>query len=156
MRWTSDLAAGKNPAFACRYLGSYDAMDACLDDPAIEEVVIALDAADMSHITSVLAACDKHGTRVTMVPFYNDYLPARPTIDVLGECKLINIRQTPFDNLANAFVKRMLDIVGSLLLIVLTSPVMLAVAIGVKLSSPGPVLFRQERIGLNKKPFMIV
>ena len=42
-----------------------------------------------------------------------------------------------------------------MLLIILTSPVMLAVAIGVKLSSPGPVLFRQERIGLNKKPFMM-
>ena len=149
------LSDRENPGLACRYLGGYEKLDACLEDPVIEEAVIALDAADMSHITSALAACDKHGTRVTMVPFYNDYLPARPTIDVLGECKLINIRQTPFDNLANAFVKRMLDIVGSLVLIVLTSPVMLAVAIGVKLSSPGPVLFRQERIGLNKKPFMM-
>ena len=44
---------------------------------------------------------------------------------------------------------------GSLILIVLTSPVMLAVAVGVKLSSPGPVLFKQERIGLNKKPFLM-
>ena len=130
-------------------------MDASLEDPGIEEVVIALDAADMDRIPEVLSACDKHGTRVTMVPFYNDYLPARPTIDVLDDCKLINIRQTPFDNLANAAVKRLFDIVGSLVLIVLTSPVMLAVAIGVKLSSPGPVLFKQERIGLNKKPFMM-
>ena len=39
------------------------------------------------------------GVRITMVPFYSDYLPARPTIDVLDECKLINVRQTPFDNL---------------------------------------------------------
>ena len=90
-----------------------------------------------------------------MVPFYSDYLPARPTIDVLDECKLINVRQTPFDNLLNAAVKRGLDIIGSLILIILTSPVMLVTAIGVKLSSPGPVIFRQERIGLNKKPFMM-
>lgn len=149
------LAGAENPALACRYLGGYDRMDASLEDPAIEEVVIALDAADMDRIPEVLSACDKHGTRVTMVPFYNDYLPARPTIDVLDDCKLINIRQTPFDNLANAAVKRLFDIVGSLVLIVLTSPVMLAVAIGVKLSSPGPVLFKQERIGLNKRPFMM-
>lgn len=149
------LSDRENPEFSCPYLGGYEALDRCLDDPAIEEAVIALDADHMDRLTGALAACDKHGTRVTMVPFYNDYLPARPTIDVLGECKLINIRQTPFDNLANAFVKRLLDIVGSLILIVLTSPVMLAVAIGVKLSSPGPVLFRQERVGLNKKPFMM-
>ena len=87
-----------------------------------------------------------------MVPFYSDYLPARPTIDVLDECKLINVRQTPFDNLLNAAVKRGLDIIGSLILIILTSPVMLVTAIGVKLSSPGPIIFKQERIGLNKSP----
>ena len=56
---------------------------------------------------------------------------------MLDECKLINVRQTPFDNILNAAVKRGLDIVGSLILIVLTSPVMLVTAIGVKLSSPG-------------------
>ena len=149
------LAGQANSSLDCRYLGGYTQMDTCLEGDGIEEVVIALDAADMDRIPEVLAACDRHGTRVTMVPFYNDYLPARPTIDVLDDCKLINIRQTPFDNLANAAVKRLFDIVGSLVLIVLTSPVMLAVAIGVKLSSPGPILFKQERIGLNKKPFLM-
>ena len=89
------------------------------------------------------------------MPFYSDYLPARPTIDVLDECKLINVRQTPFDNLLNAAVKRGLDILGSLILIILTSPIMLVTAIGGKLSSPGPIIFKQERIGLNKKPFMM-
>ena len=71
---------------------------------------------------------------------------------MLDECKLINVRQTPFDNLLNAAVKRGLDIIGSLVLIILTSPIMLATAIGVKLSSPGPIIFKQERIGLNKSP----
>ena len=46
-----------------------------------------------------------------------------------------------------------MDIIGSLILIVCTSPLMLFAAVGVKLSSPGPILFRQERVGLNKKPF---
>ena len=67
----------------------------------------------------------------------------------------LNVRQTPFDNILNAAIKRGLDIIGSLVLIVLTSPVMLVTAIGVKLSSPGPIIFKQERIGLNKKPFMM-
>ena len=101
------------------------------------------------------SACDKQGVRITMVPFYNDYLPARPTIDTLGGCKLINVRQTPFDNILNAFIKRFFDIAASLVLILLTSPVMLFVAIGVKLSSPGPVIFCQRRVGLNKKEFMM-
>ena len=66
---------------------------------------------------------------------------------------MVNIRHIPLDNWANAFCKRAMDIAGSLLLILVTAPVMLACAIGVKLSSPGPVIFRQKRIGRNKKPF---
>ncbi|MDY5325744.1 MAG: undecaprenyl-phosphate glucose phosphotransferase, partial [Gemmiger sp.] len=149
------LAARANPGLDARYLGGYDKLEVTLDDPTIDEVVVALDADETRLLTRVFAACDKHGTRITMVPYYNDYLPARPTIDVLGDCKLINVRQTPFDNILNAFIKRLMDVVGSLVLIVLTSPIMLALAIGVKLSSPGPVIFKQERVGLNKRPFMM-
>lgn len=149
------LANTHNESLKARYLGSYHQLDKVLASPDIEEVVIALDADEMEMIPRALAACDKQGLRITMVPFYNDYLPARPTIDVVGSCKLINVRQTPFDNILNAFAKRLFDILGSLVLIVLTSPVMLAVAIGVKLSSPGPVIFRQKRVGLNKKEFMM-
>ncbi|MGN0974377.1 MAG: undecaprenyl-phosphate glucose phosphotransferase [Gemmiger sp.] len=147
------VAAAPSPALNCPYLGGYEKLDELLDGPGIDEAVVALDTAEVDLLPQVFAACDKQGTRITMVPFYNDYLPARPTIDTIGDCRLINVRETPFDNLGNAFVKRLFDIVGSLLLIVLTSPVMLVVAIGVKLSSPGPVLFRQERVGLNKKTF---
>ena len=126
-----------------------------MDTPGIDEVVVALDADETGRISRTIAACDKQGVRITMVPFYNDYLPARPTIDTLGSCKLINVRQTPFDNIFNAFVKRLFDILGSLALILVSSPIMAAVAIGVKLSSPGPVIFRQQRVGLNKKTFMM-
>ena len=80
-------------------------------------------------------------------------MPAHPQIDALGDLPLINLRRIPLDNLGNAFLKRSMDIVGSLALIVLTSPLMLFAAIGVKLSSPGPIIFKQRRIGLNKKPF---
>ena len=149
------LAAVEEPGLGVPYLGGYENLDTCLDDPALNEVVVALEVQESHLLPRTFAACDKHGTRITMVPFYNDYLPARPTIDVLDECKLINVRQTPFDHMGNALIKRSLDIVGSLLLIVLTSPVMLVTAIGVKLSSPGPVIFKQERVGLNKKPFMM-
>lgn len=149
------LARYPNPAFSVRYLGGYDRMEIALSDPCVDEVVVALDASEMNLLTRAFAACDRHGTRITMVPFYNDYLPARPTIDVLGDCKLVNVRQTPFDNIRNAFVKRLMDVAGSLVLIVLTSPIMLGVAVGVRLSSPGPIIFKQERIGLNKRPFMM-
>ena len=149
------LAATEEPGLGVPYLGGYDKLDEALESAALNEVVVALEANEIDQLPHTFAICDKHGTRITMVPFYNDYLPARPTIDVLGDCKLINIRQTPFDNILNAFIKRAMDVVGSLVLIVLTSPIMLGVAIGVKLSSPGPIIFKQERVGLNKRPFMM-
>ena len=74
------------------------------------------------------------------------------TVDFLG-LPLIHIRHVPLMEAGNAFIKRAMDIVGSLLCIVLFSPIMLAAAIAVKLSSPGPLIFKQERVGLHNRTF---
>ncbi len=66
---------------------------------------------------------------------------------------VINIRYVPLSNNSNKVIKRAMDILGSLCGIVLFSPVMLFLALLVKISSPGPVIFRQERVGLHSKPF---
>ena len=80
-------------------------------------------------------------------------MPANPQVDSVNGLPLINLRRIPLDNVGNALIKRTADIVCALLLIVLTSPLMLIAAIGVKLSSPGPIIFKQERVGKDKKPF---
>lgn len=66
---------------------------------------------------------------------------------------VINIRYVPLTNTGNMVIKRAMDIVGSIFGIIITSPIMLISAILVKLSSPGPVIFKQERVGLHNKPF---
>lgn len=137
-------------------LGSYEALESILEQQAPDEVVIALDAAEVRMMSRILPACEKQGVRTGIVPFYNDYLPTHPQVEVVGNTKLINVRTIPLDDPLNALFKRTVDIVGSLAGILLFSPVMLAIAVGVKLTSPGPVLFRQERIGLNKKPFQML
>jgi exopolysaccharide biosynthesis polyprenyl glycosylphosphotransferase len=101
----------------------------------------------------VIQACEKTGCKLSLIPFYADYMPSHPQIDSLNGLPLINLRRIPLDNLGNAFLKRAMDVVGSLLLIVVTSPLMLFAAVGVKLSSPGPIIFKQKRVGLNKKEF---
>ena len=77
----------------------------------------------------------------------------RPYIDEVEGLPLINLRRVPLDNLLNSFVKRMFDIVASLLGLAILSPFLLAVAIGVKITSPGPIIYKQERVGRNKKIF---
>lgn len=66
---------------------------------------------------------------------------------------VINIRCVPLTNTGNKVVKRIVDVVGSLCGIIVTSPIMLIAALCVKLSSRGPVIFKQERVGLHNKPF---
>ena len=134
-------------------LGAYEDLEKILDQPGIDEVIITLEQHETEFMNKVISACDKSGIRICIIPYFNDYIPAFPTIDTIGESRVINIRSIPLDHMLNAFVKRFADILGSLFLIILTSPVMLFTAIGVKLSSPGPVIFKQERIGLNKKHF---
>ena len=134
-------------------MGGYAQLGEILDQHRPDEVVIALDPQDIHMMPQIMEAADKEGVRLSLIPFFNDYIPRNPTITPLGHTKLIDMRVTPLDNFGWAMVKRLMDILGSLVLILLSSPVMLAVAAGVKLSSPGPILFCQERVGKDKKPF---
>ena len=137
-------------------LGRYEDLGDILEKTRCDELVVALEPHEISFMPMVLKAAEKEGTRVEMIPMYNEYYPTHPTIESIGETKLVDLRATPLDNIALAAIKRTGDILLSLVLLILLSPVMLVIAIGVKVSSPGPVLFRQERIGKDKKPFIML
>ncbi len=134
-------------------LGSYEDLERILDEHDFDELIVALEPHEISFMPAVLASAGKAGIRLSLIPFFNDYIPSQPAMEVIDRTRLIDMRATPLDHLGWALVKRMIDIVGSIVLIIASSPVMLFVAIGVKLSSPGPVLFRQERVGRGQKPF---
>lgn len=136
-------------------LGSFAELEEVLGGRQVDEVVAALEPSEIGFMKQVLETADKTGVRISIIPFYNDYIPNYPTIDVVGRTKLINMRTTPLDNVLWRLIKRVVDVVGSMVLIILTSPFMLFAAIGVRLSSPGPILFRQERVGRDKKPFLM-
>ena len=136
-----------------KWLGGYEKLGRVLDQRRPDEVVCAIAPEDYGRMAEIIAACEKTGTKLSIIPFYAKYMPSNPQFDELDGILLLNFRRIPLDNWANAFCKRAMDIVGSLLLILLSSPVMLICAVGVKLSSPGPIFFKQERIGRNKEPF---
>lgn len=134
-------------------LGSYEDLESILDKNIYDEVMVALESHEAVYMPGIISACDKSGVKVCIIPYFNDYIPAHPSVDVIGDTKIINIRDIPLDYTLNAFIKRFGDILLSLILIIIFSPIMLVIAIGTKLSSPGPIIFKQERIGLNKKHF---
>ncbi len=135
------------------YLGGYQELDGILKKFSPDEVVAAIPSEDYTKTPLVIAACEKAGVKLSIIPFYAEYMPTNPEFDDLDGLPLLNIRHIPLDNWGNAFIKRAMDIAGSLILIILTSPIMLIAAIGVRLSSPGPIIFSQERVGRNKKTF---
>ena len=135
------------------HLGETSQTDRILREYNPDEVITALEVDEYHSLPLIIQACEANGARFSLVPCYAKYIPIRPQVDSLNGIPLLNLRAVPLDNLANAFIKRTMDIVGALLLIVLTSPLMLAAAIGVKLSSPGPIIFKQERVGLGNRPF---
>ena len=140
----------KNPI---PYRGGLDDLEKVLATEAIDEVVVALEYDQYNHLSKIIDTCEKAGTKVSIVPFYTKYIPARPHIDEIDGLPVINIRHIPLDNLLNNWLKRLFDIFVSLFLLIVLSPFLLVVAICVKASSPGPVLYKQERVGLNKKIF---
>lgn len=145
--------AGYDQKAGLRWLGSFDQLDELLEKYRPDEVVSAVDADDFLRTPEIIASCEAAGVKLSIIPFYSDYMSASPQFDNLNGMPLMNIRRIPLENWVNAFFKRMMDIVGSALLLFVTSPLLLFCAVGVKLSSPGPVIFKQERVGLNKKSF---
>lgn len=89
------------------------------------------------------------------MPDYNNIIPSRPYTEDLMGLPVINIRYVPLSNTFNALIKRVFDIVFSGIGIVVLSPLLLIIACAVKFTSKGPLIFKQERVGLRNEPFMM-
>ncbi|WP_458121174.1 undecaprenyl-phosphate glucose phosphotransferase [Paenibacillus sp. Z6-24] len=136
-------------------LGKIDDLGHKLHEMMIDEVILALPLDAHNKYPLIIAECEKAGVRTLIIPDFFDYLPARPYFDNFAGMPMINVRDIPLDIAANRIFKRLFDIVFSLAAIIITSPIMLFVAIGVKLTSSGPIIFKQERVGLNRRTFMM-
>lgn len=119
----------------------------------LDEIAITLGLSEYYRLEEIVALCEKSGVHTKFIPDYNKIIPTKPyTEDILG-LPVINIRYVPLNNTFNALVKRCMDIVGSIAGIIVASPVMLLMCILIKLTSPGPLIYRQERVGLHNKNF---
>lgn len=119
----------------------------------LDEIAITLGLSEYYRLEEIVALCEKSGVHTKFIPDYNKIIPTKPyTEDILG-LPVINIRYVPLNNTFNALVKRVMDIVGSICAIIVSSPVMLLMCILIKVTSPGPLIYKQERVGLHNKTF---
>ena len=124
-----------------------------LPENRLDEIAITLGLSEYYRLEEIVALCEKSGVHTKFIPDYNNIIPTKPyTEDILG-LPVINIRHVPLSNTFNAMVKRLMDIVGSVFGIIVASPLMLLVCLLIKLTSPGPLIYKQERVGLHNKTF---
>lgn len=134
-------------------IGSIDDLYHILPENQLDEIAITLSLNDYDRLEEIVSFCEKSGVHTKFIPDYNAVIPTRPYTEDLDGLPVINIRNVPLSSGWNQFLKRSMDLFGAAVACVLFSPVMLVCAILIKLTSDGPVLFKQERIGLHNKPF---
>ncbi|MCI8741541.1 MAG: undecaprenyl-phosphate glucose phosphotransferase [Lachnospiraceae bacterium] len=136
-----------------RVIGKTSDLEEILSLNVLDEIAITLSIREYSGLEAIVAACEKSGVHTKFIPDYNNFIPTRPYTEDLQGLPVINIRHVPLNDLLNATMKRVLDIFGALVALALFSPVMLAAALVIKATSPGPLIFSQERVGLHNRPF---
>lgn len=138
-----------------RVVGRISELEHILAQNTIDEIAITLPLAAYAKLDGIVHVCEKSGVHTKFIPDYNNIIHSKPVTEDMDGLPVINIRNVPLTDPVKATAKRAVDICGALVGIVLFSPIMLVVATLIKLTSPGPIIFKQERVGLHNKPFMM-
>jgi exopolysaccharide biosynthesis polyprenyl glycosylphosphotransferase len=134
------------------HLGTYSELNKVICDNKVEEVIIAIERSEVDTIERIIIELEDANIIIKVIPLMQDI--------VFGSVKVSGIFHTPLIEISpdlmptwQQTLKRLIDIVVSVIAIILLLPVYIITAIGVKYSSPGPILFGQERVGRRGKPF---
>ncbi len=136
-------------------LGTTDELETILENNRLDEIALTLGLQEYYKLKRIVAICEKSGVHTKFVPDYNDIIPTRPYTEDLIGLPVVNIRHVPLTNTFNMVCKRTMDIIGSVFAIIIFSPVMLVTAILVKTTSKGPLIYKQERVGLHNQTFQM-
>ena len=136
------------------HLGHFRDLDELIRKRKVEEVVIAIEQPENNNVESIITHLEDKNVVIKIIPSLQDFLTGAVKTEGIWHAPLVKISP----DLMPAWqmsLKRIIDIIVSVFSIIILSPVYIGVAIGVKFSSKGPILFNQERVGLHGKTFMM-
>ena len=136
-----------------KVVGRIENIHYILPENKLDEIAITLALKDYDHLEYIVDLCEKSGVHTKFIPDYNSLVPSHPYTEDLMGLPVINIRYVPLTNTLNWVTKRAVDIIGATVGIVISSPIMLLTALAVRFTSRGPIIFKQERVGLHNKTF---
>ena len=137
------------------WLGRFCDLDTIIETQQIDRVIIAFSRVSHEQLLKSIRACRDAGVAIDVVPRLFEFLDGVRALDQVGGLPVLSIGAAHLSSVSMA-AKRGLDLVGSLLLITLFSPLMIAIAIAIKLESRGPIFFRQPRAGRLRSSFQLV
>ncbi|MCS7325555.1 MAG: undecaprenyl-phosphate glucose phosphotransferase [Anaerolineae bacterium] len=146
---------GYRPELAVNVLGGLEELSAMVRSGVVDEVIIALPEADSETLLRIIEHCDRSTISIKVLPDQFQIMAGQLSISELGGLPLLNMRDVALRGW-KITLKRAIDIVGSAAGLVFLSPLMFLIALLIKLDSPGPALFSQERMGLDGKRFYML
>ncbi|MCL4370152.1 MAG: sugar transferase [Chloroflexi bacterium] len=138
-----------------RCLGTCDEVARVVDEQGVDEIVIALPAASNEERMRIIGHCRRRNVSFRVVPDLLQLQIDKVDVDTVNGLPLLAVRSGPQIRGWNLFVKRVLDVTVGVTLLTVLSPVLVLVAVAIKLDSPGPVLFRQTRVGRDGIAFTL-
>lgn len=137
------------------YLGNFKKVSQYFSSNHPDEAIISLSDKSQASMEHLLAICENWGVKFSIIPDIFSSFSSRIYISSFDGIPVMSMRKVPLDNKLNAFVKRVFDIIISSLMLIILSPLMGITALIIKLTSPGHIIFRQKRVGLGRKPFVM-
>jgi exopolysaccharide biosynthesis polyprenyl glycosylphosphotransferase len=136
-------------------LGTLDDTAQVIVEHHVEEVIVALPRQAHVRLMNLVVDLQRVPVRVKVIPDFFDLAFARASIDNLGGIPVIGLREPAIEGFPR-FVKRVFDLVVATGLMIILAPVFAAIAIAIRLDSPGPIFFRQQRVGENGQLFWML
>lgn len=133
-------------------LGNYDNLTEVIQRTGVDEVILALPREQQQRLGSLLASIQDEVQDVRVLPDVFDFVTFGCDVEQLDGLPIVRLNDSPMDGWG-ALLKRVMDILFASLALCLLAPLLLVIAALVKLTSPGPVLYRQERMGLDGRSF---
>lgn len=136
-------------------LGSPEDLPVLIEQLGIDEVIIAMPEKGHRETVRIISYCERGRVSIKIFPDVFQFVTSQASIDELGGLPLLSVRDYALRGYLLIF-KRLMDMLGAALGLILLSPLMMLIAMAIKLESPGPVFFVQERMGLDAKPFRML
>ena len=134
-------------------IGTIGELKERLEHTNYDEIAIALSINEYGKLEKLVAECERSGVHTKFIPDYHNIVPTIPYMEDLDGLPVINIRKIPLSNHLNEIVKRVVDMVGALAALLIFGIPMIIVAVFIKKTSDGPVIFSQIRVGRHNKEF---